>query len=222
MSQVTNKFLKQMAAHTIKGNNTGSTGNPIDLTQAQVTAELNQFSSSLQGVVPASGGGTTNFLRADGTFAAVSAAIQAAYIREEQTSGTNGGTFTSGAWQTRVLNILTDPSSIVTLSSNQFTIGSGTYMIDASAPADFVNSHQARLQNITDSTTALTGTSSICGATAVEELTFSRVAGIFTISGTKTFELQHQCALTTPLVGFGHAAGFGTEVYTQINLIKIG
>lgn len=41
------------------------------LTATQVTACLNLFSSSLQGLVPASGGGTTNFLRADGAFAAV-------------------------------------------------------------------------------------------------------------------------------------------------------
>lgn len=65
---VTNAMLAQMAAHTYKGNNTGSTANALDLTQAQLTAELNQFTSSLQGVVPSSGGGTTNFLRADGTW----------------------------------------------------------------------------------------------------------------------------------------------------------
>jgi hypothetical protein len=40
------------------------------LTAAQATALLNIFTSTLQGLVPASGGGTTNFLRADGTFAA--------------------------------------------------------------------------------------------------------------------------------------------------------
>lgn len=45
----------------------GST--PSYLTPTQVTADLNIFSSSLQGLVPASGGGTTNFLRADGSFA---------------------------------------------------------------------------------------------------------------------------------------------------------
>src|SRR5271166_1674867 len=67
---VTNAKLAQMAAHTFKGNNTGSTANPIDLTATQLTAELNIFTSTLQGLVPASGGGTTNFLRADGTFAA--------------------------------------------------------------------------------------------------------------------------------------------------------
>lgn len=39
------------------------------LTNVQLTALIQQFSSSLPGVVPASGGGTANFLRADGSFA---------------------------------------------------------------------------------------------------------------------------------------------------------
>jgi hypothetical protein len=66
---VSNSKLAQMPAHTFKGNNTGSTANASDLTATQLTAELNLFTSGLQGLVPASGGGTTNFLRADGTFA---------------------------------------------------------------------------------------------------------------------------------------------------------
>ena len=45
----------------------GLTGAP---TATQITACLNLFSSTLQGLVPASGGGTINFLRADGSFAA--------------------------------------------------------------------------------------------------------------------------------------------------------
>ena len=66
---ITNSKLAQMPTNTIKGNNTGATANASDLTQSQVTAMLNQFTSVLQGVVPASGGGSTNFLRADGTWA---------------------------------------------------------------------------------------------------------------------------------------------------------
>lgn len=57
-----------LAANSIQGNNTGSPTTPIALTQAQVTAMLDQFTSGLQGLVPASGGGTSNFLRADGTW----------------------------------------------------------------------------------------------------------------------------------------------------------
>jgi hypothetical protein len=69
---VTNAKAAQMGANTIKGNNTGSTANAADLTATQATAMLNQFTSSLQGLAPASGGGTTNFLRADGTWNAPS------------------------------------------------------------------------------------------------------------------------------------------------------
>lgn len=66
---VTNAFLSQMASHTIKGNATGGAANAADLTATQVTALLNPVTSSLQGVAPATGGGTVNFLRADATWA---------------------------------------------------------------------------------------------------------------------------------------------------------
>ena len=49
---------------------------------------------------------------------------------------TNGGTFTSGAFRTRDSNTeVADPDNIVSISSNQFTLGAGNYLIEASAPA---------------------------------------------------------------------------------------
>ena len=66
---VTNAKLANMNAATIKGNNTGVAGDPLDLTGTQTTAMLDTFTSALKGLVPASSGGTTTFLRADGTFA---------------------------------------------------------------------------------------------------------------------------------------------------------
>jgi parallel beta-helix repeat protein len=67
---VTNAKAAQMAANTIKGNNTGGSADPADLTATQATAMLNAFTSALKGLAPASGGGTANFLRADGTWVA--------------------------------------------------------------------------------------------------------------------------------------------------------
>jgi len=67
---VTNAKRANMAATTLSGNNTGAPAVPTDLTAAAVTAMLNVFTSLLQGLVPASGGGTAAFLRADGVWTA--------------------------------------------------------------------------------------------------------------------------------------------------------
>lgn len=69
-SSVTNAKLANMAESTIKGRAASAgTGAPVDLTAAQATAILDTFTTSLKGLAPASGGGTTNFLRADGNWA---------------------------------------------------------------------------------------------------------------------------------------------------------
>lgn len=52
------------------GRITSGAGDAEEMTGTQATTLLDAFTSGLKGLVPASGGGTTNFLRADGTFAA--------------------------------------------------------------------------------------------------------------------------------------------------------
>lgn len=61
-----------LAAATARlfGRITGGSGAGEELTGTQATTLLNTFTTSLKGLAPASGGGTTNFLRADGTWAA--------------------------------------------------------------------------------------------------------------------------------------------------------
>lgn len=67
---VSNSKLANVATATFKGRTTAGTGSPEDLTATQATALLDTFTSASKGLAPASGGGTSNFLRADGTWAA--------------------------------------------------------------------------------------------------------------------------------------------------------
>ena len=71
---VPNTKLAAMPQNTIKGSIAVGSTSPTNLTATQATTILNEFTATLKGLAPASGGGTTNFLRADGTWAAPPAA----------------------------------------------------------------------------------------------------------------------------------------------------
>lgn len=57
-----------MAGDTVKGR-LSTSGAASDLSKTQLTSLINPVTSSLSGAAPASGGGTTNYLRADSTWA---------------------------------------------------------------------------------------------------------------------------------------------------------
>lgn len=139
-------------------------------------------------------------------------------VRDEKASGTDGGTFTSGAWQTRDINTEeTDTDNLATVSSNQIILQPGTYRCDIIAPAVEVLEHKLRLQNITDATTELIGTSAHS-----EKSASSILRGLFTIAVAKTLEVQHQAVSTKATIGFGRAAAFGVvEVYTVAEFQKL-
>src|SRR5262245_28795339 len=62
------KLQDVTATARLLGRITAGSGDPEELTGTQATTLIDPFTSSLKGVAPASGGGTTNFLRADGTW----------------------------------------------------------------------------------------------------------------------------------------------------------
>ncbi len=136
-------------------------------------------------------------------------------IRDEKTQNTAGGTFTQGAWQTRDLNTeVTDEGGYAELAANQITLAAGTYRVNIIVPAIQVGAHQARLQNTTDGTTVILGTSEYAGVASGLPVTHSIIRGQFTITAQKTFSVQHRCEATKATYGFGFASNFGTEIYT--------
>lgn len=96
---VSNAKLANMAQSTIKGRAVAAgTGDPTDLTAAQATAILDAFTSALQGVVPASGGGTAAYLRADGTWTSAMTATSYAGIASANLLDKTATETISGAW----------------------------------------------------------------------------------------------------------------------------
>jgi hypothetical protein len=145
-----------------------------------------------------------------------------AYLKDVKASGNAGGTFTSGSYQTRTLNTLEGDASFVGLAANQFTLQAGTYHIEVSAPAGFVNGHKAKLRNITDSSDTLMGSTEYDSTVDNYTQTRSRVDGTFSITTTKTFEIQHRCETTKATDGFGASQTFGdNNVFTVVKLTKV-
>lgn len=143
-------------------------------------------------------------------------------VQDEKSSGTNGGTFTSGAWQQRTLN--TESTNTITgasLSSNQITLPSGTYYARWTAPAYTCDEHQTRFVSTPTATITLYGTAEHTNST-VFLTTISEGSGVFSISGSTVFQLEHRCQTTKATDGFGDANSFGnTQVYARVEIWKV-
>lgn len=138
---VTLAKMANLAANSIIGNNTGSAAVPLALTGTQVTAMLNVFTTSLQGLAPASGGGTVNFLRADGSWAtppggggsgtvtSVGLADSTGIFNVSGTPVTTSGTLTLSSLQTQTANTF--------LAAPNGTTGAPTFR--TIVPADISN-----------------------------------------------------------------------------------
>lgn len=147
--------------------------------------------------------------------------VSYAIIADQKPTNTDGGTFNTGSWQTRELNTeLTDPDSIVSIATNQFTLSAGSYLIKASAPAYQVGSHQIRLYNVTDTAVAIVGAHAF-SSTGIDTQTRSELSGRITITDTKVFELQHSCGATRVTVGFGIGSNLGAPLlYATVEIYK--
>lgn len=101
----------------VQFNNAGLFGG---LTNAQLTALCQQYTASLSGCVPLSGGGTTNFLRADGTWAVP--------------PGTGGGGAVSSV--TGGLGVTVSPTTGATVVSTPVTQRNNTATTDTLVTGD--------------------------------------------------------------------------------------
>lgn len=140
-------------------------------------------------------------------------------LQDQKSSGTDGGTSTGGAWTTHILNTkVLDSGSICTLSSNQFTLPSGTYAVSGFMTFENGNQCQCRIRNITDSTSDVIGNQGNSPTTTANTV---GVAGGFTIAASKTFEFQYWSTAGAATTGLGRSNASGTQVYASLVIMKV-
>lgn len=143
------------------------------------------------------------------------------YVREEQASGTQGGSSTGGTYHIRVLNTTVGTNTITgaSLASNIVTLPTGTYEFEASAPCNSGNRHKLFLYNDTDATDILGGQNCNSGTAAG---TSAICSGKFTLATTKNVKLRHYIETSTATNGLGGSLGLGSvEVYASLKLRKV-
>lgn len=199
---VTFAKMQNVATSTLVGRLTVGTGDPESITLSPVLAT---FVVAANGDQARTAIGNQHYI----------------LLRDEKGATTEGGSNTGGSYQTRTLNTeVTDTGGHCTLSSNQFTLTAGTYHIRARVPGYRCGRHQARLRNVTDSTTVIQGTPAYSeNATNVQGWCF--IEGRFTIAASKALEIQHYTTTSVTSQGWGlYGDGTNTSVYTVVELEK--
>tara|TARA_Y100000310_G_scaffold36243_1_gene34134 strand:- start:884 stop:1480 length:597 start_codon:yes stop_codon:yes gene_type:complete len=147
-----------------------------------------------------------------------------AIICDQKSAGTDGGTFTSGAWRTRDLNTeIADPDGIVSISSNQFTLGAGSYLIKWSAVGARVAKHKSALYDVTG--TAYIDYGDVRWGDGYDgEPDPSTGMARVTPSGSNVYEIRHYAQNSYSTYGFGFAGGTDVdstvEKYTFVEIYK--
>lgn len=134
-------------------------------------------------------------------------------VWDQKAQGVHGGTFASGAWRTRDINVKhADTAGICEIDGNQITLDAGTYRTLISCPARHCQNTQARLYSVTDTEVLLLSQSAYFFEPNEQDI--SIIAGRFTLAAEEVLEVQHQCLTTKTVSGFGYAANFTDEKYT--------
>ncbi len=206
MSQTEVQLIKADAVQTADIANSA-------VTDAKISALT---SSKLTGALPAISGANLTNLPAGGKFASY------AIICDQKATDAAGGSTSTGTFNVRDLNTeLVDDDNIVSISSNQFTLQAGTYLLRASAPAYKAARHQIIIWNATDSSVAIVGTSEYCHQTN-GNMTRSFAQGRATIGAAKAFEIRHRVGNAETTYGFGVESNYDLQpsIYTVVEIFK--
>ena len=212
-NKVTNAMLSQVATATFHGRITAATGNVETLTATQATSLLDAVTSTTKGLAPASGGGTANFLRADGSWAAPpvgSGTVTSASVTTANGISGTVATATTTPAITLTLGAIT-PTSVAATGAITSSGGGVGYATGAGGAVTQITSRTTgvTLSKLSGAITLFSATTT-AGQTTTLTVTNSQVAATDTVvvsqkSGTGLYF----CAVTAVAAG-----SFNLSVYT--------
>ncbi len=200
----------------------------INVTAGVVTAtSIDANASGLTGDLPAGinipaaqlVGICTAGLTKTGGFGKFASYALLAKVHDSGTSTTYFGAYTTGDWRTRDIDTeISDEDDIVSISSNQFTLQAGNYLIHFGCSMYHIQSHAIRLQNITDSTTAGVGNPNY--SYTYSSLLFTTGTCRVSIDSAKVFEVQGYPQTTKATNGMGFAMINGPCHSVRVEIFK--
>ena len=160
--------------------------------------------SGNQGANNGNYGTAGQILRSNGNSPPSWGALSYAIVAEIRSGTSDAGTLTANTWMTRAINTeIADPDGIVSISSNQFTLQAGTYLIEWSAPAWRCDRHTTRLYDVTNSAARGNATIEFSQDSGSYTQSSSRGFARVTISGATVYKLETKGNVTKSNDGLG-------------------
>ena len=198
--------MSEVIVDTLKHTGNNSTANLTLASNGNVTAAAALSATSFTGDGSA--------LTGTGLFSSY------ALICDEKTEDTDGGTTSAGDWFKRDLNTeIADPDSIVSISSDQFTLGAGNYLIKWSVPNYKSTYTSTRLYDTTNSAVVGQGSNAYANTSGIEHVTSFGQCRV-TPTGSTVYELQNRVSTGNANTGCGRANDF-TGVPERYSFVEI-
>ena len=204
-------------------NFTHSNGNKVKLTTPDTLAADKTFK------LPGADGSANQVLQTDGsgnlTFANKGTGLYSGYALMEEAieHGATAHTKTAGNWYTKQLSRISfDPQNIiVSLSSDQFTLAAGTYVIKWVHLLERCDEGITRLYDVTNSTSKKVSLVGFAQDSGNYAMVISRGITRVTISGNTTYEYQYFVNSANSII-VGPASGNNTEeeIFGQVEVWK--
>jgi len=141
-----------------------------------------------------------------------------ATLSDTKATNTTGGTSVAATWTTRDLNTEDYDNIGVTISSDEFTLPAGKYLIESTSPFHDCGYFQTRLYNVTDTATEQAGTTGY--ASTSNGFGQSNISTVVDISVSTTYRIEY-FVNTAVTHGLGYPVSSGeSNIFTTVKITQ--